>query len=194
MQNFTIVGRKRVFQGFQSMDEVTVRFEGASESAPFEITRLVVERGDAVGVLVLHKETQSFQFVRQFRAALIQQGDPWPLEMAAGMIDGGESAEEAAIREVEEELGYRIERLVSLGDIFTVPGGFTEKLILYFAEVSDGNRTGAGGGTDDHEDIEIVSVAASEAKKLIYEGTLRDAKTIVAIFKAIDLGLVQTEG
>lgn len=71
------------------------------------------------------------------------------LELPAGLIgdeEEGEAMETAAIRELEEETGYRAERIVSLGRFFASPGMSSEGFTLVRAE--ELTKTGAGGGVD----------------------------------------------
>jgi len=183
MQSVEVLKRDRVFQGFASMDDVTVEYTGLHGAKRGPITRLSVERGDAVGVLVFNRDSEQFLFVRQLRVPLIRHDEPWIVEVAAGGIERGETPEEAAIREVEEEIGYRAKKLEHLGEMYGSPGGLSEKLTLFYAEVEAGDRTGDGGGVDDHEDVEIVPMAAKQAYEAVDRFQLKDAKTLITLLR-----------
>jgi len=185
MRKFTVVDRKRVYSGFQSVDDLRVEFENPDGSHSHELERLVVERGNAAGVLVHHVGEDRILFAKQFRAAMIGHGEPWLTEIAAGMIDEGETPEEAARREVEEELGYRVRELVILGEMYATPGGSSEMVSLFYASVTEADRVSDGGGSDDHEDIEIIRIPTLEAIDMVNRGELRDAKTQIAILKSV---------
>jgi ADP-ribose pyrophosphatase len=190
MLKFEVLEKRRVFQGFQSIDEVKVEFLEADGTPSHTISRLVVDRGDAVGVLVYVRDAGDLVFVRQFRAPMVGHGEPWLTEIVAGMIDAGESPEAAARREVEEEIGYRAVELQPLAEMYSSPGGMSEKLFLYFAGVSATEKVGDGGGVDEHEDVELVSMPVSDAYAALRRGDLRDAKTQIAMLRAADLGLL----
>lgn len=193
MRKYEVREKRRVFQGFQSVDDYKVAFfDNADGSESHTINREVVEHGDAVGVLVWNRDANAFIFVRQFRAPMLRHDEPWLLEIVAGMIDKGEAPEESARREVEEEIGFQVEALVSLGEMYSSPGGLSEKHCLFFAEVSDAHRAGDGGGTDDHEDIEVVTMPVAEAFASLRAFEIRDAKSIIAMLRAADMGLVQS--
>ena len=89
-----------------------------------------MERGDAIAVLLFDKKTRSVLAVEQFRLpALIARrrdnpttSDGWITELVAGMIDEGESATQAVVRETFEETGYRIENPKPVGTYFSSPG------------------------------------------------------------------------
>jgi ADP-ribose pyrophosphatase len=82
------------------------------------------------------------------------------VELPAGLVGdetAGEAIEAAAIRELEEETGYRAEHMVDLGKFQSSPGMTSEAFTLLRAEVL--TRVGDGGGVDAHEDIEVHRVA-----------------------------------
>ncbi|HEU0100637.1 MAG TPA: NUDIX hydrolase [Allosphingosinicella sp.] len=83
------------------------------------------------------------------------------LELPAGLVgdeEEGEQAAAAAIRELEEETGYRAERAVDLGRYFASPGMSSEGFTLLRAEGL--TRAGDGGGVAG-EDIEVHRVPLS---------------------------------
>src|SRR5205085_1844640 len=108
--------------------------------------------------------------VRQFRKA----AERVLLELPAGGIDQGESAEDAVRREMEEETGYRIGSLRHLASFFTSPGFTTELMHLY--EATD---LQPGEPTEETDQIEVVPLRAEEALQRLGSGELADAKTIL---------------
>lgn len=125
-----IRGRHRLLNDFFKVDEVTVahqRYDGTMSAGE---RRLVFERGDAIAVLLFDKQTRSVLAVEQFRLpALIARrrdnpttSDGWITELVAGLIDEGESATQAVMRETFEETGYRIENPKPIGTTFPLRG------------------------------------------------------------------------
>ena len=89
------------------------------------------------------------------------------LELPAGLVgdeEAGETAETAAIRELEEETGYRAERMVALGRFHASPGMSSEGFTLLRAEGL--SRTGEGGGLDG-EDIAVHRVPLREVPAFV---------------------------
>ncbi len=99
-------------------------------------------------------------------------------EVPAGIGDReGESWEECAARELEEETGYRAGRLEFLTRFFTTPGFTDEVLHLYRAtELGDGSVH-----RDSDEFLEVQVHRLSRALEMVRSGDIRDGKTIVAL-------------
>jgi ADP-ribose pyrophosphatase len=127
--------------------------------------------------------------VEQFKApALVarRRDDPtttdgWLVETLAGMIDTGEAPEAAAIRETLEETGYRIREPELIGRFFVSPGGTSERVFLYFAEVGDADRVGVGGGIDD-EDIQVLEIGLEELFERLARGLIEDTKLAIGAY------------
>ncbi|HEX5183961.1 MAG TPA: NUDIX hydrolase [Allosphingosinicella sp.] len=107
------------------------------------------------------------------------------VELPAGLVGDeteGEAVESAAIRELEEETGYRAERMVDLGRFHASPGMSSEGFALVRAEGL--TRVGEGGGVPG-EEIEVHRVplgqvpAFLEAKRA--EGACADAKLLLLL-------------
>ena len=118
--------------------------------------------------------------VRQFRYPTFEKGPGWIVELPAGMVEGGEDPEHSIRRELIEEVGYEPSHLEFVGDFYVSPGGSSERLFLYYVEVSEATRVASGGGlSDEGEDIEIVEVALENLVNQLRRGELKDAKTII---------------
>ncbi|MAM11953.1 MAG: ADP-ribose pyrophosphatase [Rhizobiaceae bacterium] len=155
-----------------------------SDGTVIERSWEVCERPAASSVLVFDRSAGKFVLVRQFRVPVyaMGEGDGFFVEAAAGLIDEGETPEEAAIREAREETGYHVEELLPLRSIISAPGLMTEKVHCYAAIVDETMRVGSGGGLDEeHEDIELVFLSFDEAMAMVENGALSDAKTVVML-------------
>ena len=101
-------------------------------------------------------------------------------EVPAGIIEPGESWEECAHRELEEEAGVRAGRLVRLTTIHTTPGFTNEQIHIFAAFDLQPGRT----KPDRDEFLEIVRISLSDALALVERGEMTDAKSIVALLYA----------
>lgn len=142
--------------------------------------REIVRHGPAVAVLARLPDGR-FLFVRQFRKPVERA----LLEVVAGNREPGESAEDCARREMEEETGHRVTRLQPLGFIYPSPGYVDERIDLFFAEVG-----AVPGATRLDEDENVEGVRLSRAEVLAeLRGEIVDSKTLAAWLRAELLGL-----
>jgi ADP-ribose pyrophosphatase len=98
-------------------------------------------------------------------------------EVPAGTIDPGESPEETAPRELTEETGYVAGRIEELGSWLVSPGVFTERMHLYLCEDLQPGPT----AHQPDEQLEPVVVAWQEAVRMVEDGRIEDAKSMLAI-------------
>lgn len=141
-------------------------------------SRELVWHADAVCVVVLTKDGDTV-LVKQYRKAV----ESFILEIPAGKVDPGEDKDAAAVRELEEEVGYLSGRVRYLMDFYATPGFCNEKLSLYVAEdVELGPQR-----LDDGEFIELVRVPFAEAVAMALRGELGDAKSVAGILAVAHL-------
>ncbi|MCK4863749.1 MAG: NUDIX hydrolase, partial [Dehalococcoidales bacterium] len=112
-------------------------------------TREVVEHDACIAVIAVDSG-DNILLVRQYRQAI----DKELLEIPAGGIDEGENIEEAVIREMREETGFRPQKVERLGGFYTTPGFCNEYLYLYLAEDLTPDPLSA----EDTPGIEVVRV------------------------------------
>jgi nudix-type nucleoside diphosphatase (YffH/AdpP family) len=178
----------RLFDDFFKIDEVTVSHQRLDGTMSPDQRRLVFERGDSVAALLYNPETHAVVTVNQFKVpSLIARRrdnpattDGWITETIAGMIDGNETPEEAIIRETVEETGYRIKNPELITKFFSSPGGTSERVFLYFAEITEADRVGKGGG--DGEDVRVVHQSARELFEQLENKQIEDPKLAIAAY------------
>jgi len=182
MKRVEVLQRRRVFDDVFKIDEAEVRFEQSSGEMSPPVRRLSFERGDSVAAVVWRRDTDELLFTEQFRFPTLEKGSGWLVEVMAGVIDPGETAEDAVRREIEEELGYRVVRVESIATFFVSPGGSSERIMLYFVDTTGASRISAGGGlATEHEDIRVVTMSRDDARRALHEGRFTDAKTIIGL-------------
>jgi ADP-ribose pyrophosphatase len=108
-------------------------------------------------------------------------------EIPAGTLEDGEEPEHCAGRELEEEAGVRAGELVDLGPMVPVPGYSTERIWLYLAR---GLRPALQRLERDELVTEVRATPIDEALRWLVDGTIVDAKTAIALFRAQALGLL----
>ncbi len=140
----------------------------------------IVRHPGASAVLPLLSEDEVL-LIRQYRHAA--GGTIW--EVPAGKLDPGEAPAECALRELEEETGYRAGRLESLGSILTTPGFTDERIHLFWAAELTATRQ----RLERNEVIELVPMRLEAALELVFSGEMPDAKSaLTLLYTARQLG------
>lgn len=99
-------------------------------------------------------------------------------EIPAGTLEPGEPPAEAAVRELAEETGYRAAKWTKLTELIPSPGVLSEVIHLFLAE----ELTPGPPHPEADEELEAHVVAWDEALAWAMNGTIRDAKTLIALF------------
>lgn len=98
-------------------------------------------------------------------------------EVPAGTLEPGEPVEEAAVRELAEETGYTAGRWRPLGYYYPSPGVMDERMHLFVGE----DLTPGTARPEADEDLEPITVRWADALAMVFDGTIRDLKTVTAI-------------
>jgi len=99
------------------------------------------------------------------------------VELPAGTLEPGEDPAVTAARELIEETGYRAASVEKLSEFYMSPGILNERMHLYLARGLQEGPTAREAG----EEIENLVVAWSDAMRMVLDGTIRDAKTLVGL-------------
>ena len=145
-------------------------------------SRETYDRGNGATILLYNLARRTVVLVRQFRFPAFANGHSGLLiETPAGLLD--EATPEDRIKtEVEEETGYRIDRVRKVFEAFMSPGSVTEKLYFFVAEYDSGDKASLGGGKHaEGEDIEVLELSIEDAMKAIESGDIVDGKTIMLL-------------
>ncbi|MDT0552381.1 GDP-mannose pyrophosphatase NudK [Urechidicola vernalis] len=141
------------------------------------------DRGNGAAILLYNKEKKTIILTRQFRMPTYLNGnkDGMSIEVCAGLLDGDEP-EVCAIKEAEEESGYRVKNIERVLEAYMSPGAVTEIVYLFIAEYTDEMKVSEGGGLDDeHENIEVLEVNFNEALDMVKRKEIHDGKTIMLL-------------
>jgi ADP-ribose pyrophosphatase len=183
MRRVVIEERQRVLDDFFKVEAARLQFEHFDGSMSPVVRRLNFERGDAAAALIFKPKTQTIVLISQFRYPTYEKGPGWMTEVVAGMIEKNDSPEKTIEREILEEIGYEVTRLEQIATFYVSPGGSSERISLFYAEVDETQRHGKGGGlASEQEDIRTVEMSLGEALEQVRAGTIVDAKTIVGLF------------
>lgn len=136
--------------------------------------REIIRHPGATALIALDDQNRIL-LVRQFRSAAAQIMS----EIPAGVLNLGEDPMTAAIRELQEETGYKPGKIEPLGGFYVAPGYSTEYIHLFVATQLTESRLPA----DVDEFIELDHVTLSDALAMIDRGEIQDAKTIIGLLR-----------
>ena len=143
--------------------------------------RFIGEEDTPPGVIILPLYQGQVLLIRHFRHAT----RTWHIEIPRGFGKKGLSSEENARRELEEEIGATISRLVPLGPMYPDAAASTECDALFFAEVASYSKV------EEEEAItDILPTAVAEFERMIGENEITDSFTIIAYLRAKLQGLL----
>lgn len=128
-------------------------------------------------VVVPVTESGKIVMVTQYRFPV----DKVLLELPAGKLSKDENPLHCAVRELEEETGYKSGNVKEIGSIYTTPGYSSEKLWIFLAtDLKPGNHNREEG----EYGMEVFELSLNEIEQKIYNGEIVDGKTICGIFLA----------
>ena len=164
--------RKTVFEGkILDVHAGQVRLDDGLESY-----REMVGHGGGVGVLPY--DGDRVYLVRQYRICI----EDYLIEIPAGRLEPGEDPTEAALRELEEEIGYRANTLIPVGSFYASPG-FTNTLDRIFLGL---DLVPTQQNLEHDERIEIVTMPLDEAETRLRKREFTDGKTAMSLYALLD--------
>lgn len=177
-----IVARETLYTGFFSLVRYRFRHRLFNGGMSGEVQREIFERGHAAVLLPYDPVRDEVVLIEQIRIAAFDTSDtPWLLEMVAGMIEVGESDEEVARREADEEAGLAVGRVKRMLSYLASPGGTSERTAVLVGEVDATQASGIHGLVDENEDIRVHVVSREQAYQWVEEGTIDNAASVIAL-------------
>lgn len=170
--NEPTIGTRPVYNG----DVISVRVDTVRLQNGRETDREIVYYPSSVCVVPIDAH-RNVILVRQFR----KTADRFLIEVPAGKMEPGENPEEAAIRELQEEIGHVAGSWQLLGAFFLNPSLSPQYTHAYLAtdlKLSDLDA-------DDDEFIEAIRVPLGDALNLVAQGDIQDAKSVASLLLAM---------
>jgi len=134
--------------------------------------REIVEHAGAVAIVAVNPEGKLL-LIKQFRKPV----EEVLLEIPAGRIEPNENPEHTALRELEEETGFKANKIEKLVQYYSTPGFSNEILHIYLAQELEAGIA----KPDEDEYIETFPMTLEEAMDKIKAGEIKDSKAIIGI-------------
>ena len=184
MQNNRVrnIERELLSDNWYSLEKIT--FEYLRDDGVWEKQiREAYDRGNGAVILLYNLEKGTVVLTKQFRMPTYVNGnaDGMMIEACAGILEKG-NAEETIKMELEEETGYKIEKVKKVFESYMSPGSVTEILYFFIGAYKDEMKISEGGGADDEtENIEVLELDFKKALAMMKSGEIKDAKTIMLL-------------
>lgn len=181
-----ILDQQREFDGFFKIDVLRFRHTLYRGGWSSEISRELFGRGQAVVVLLYDPVAEKVILVEQCRPGALkhaqqENSQAWLIEPVAGMIDEGETELQACQREAYEEAGVEQAEFEFVCRCYPSPGGSSEILHMYAAEVDSTKLPDHAGLANEDEDIKLITYSFAEAKQKLLNAEFNVATTIIAL-------------
>jgi ADP-ribose pyrophosphatase len=163
-----VLSTRRVYEG----KVLSLDVDEVLEPEGVRATREVVRHRGSVAALPVHEDGRMV-LVQQYRYAV----DALVWELPAGRLDPGETVEDAARREMEEEVGLRPRGLEPLATFYTTPGFCDERMHLFRAT----GLESVAARPEADERIESRAFTLAEVEEMIRRGEIAEGKTLVAL-------------
>ncbi|MDB2601926.1 NUDIX domain-containing protein [Gammaproteobacteria bacterium] len=174
--------RETLFDSFLRVDRIKLRHSLFAGGWSELMTRELILRPRAVGVLLFDPAQQQVVLVRQIRVGMLDEGkNPWLLELVAGMVESGEEPIEVAARESLEEANTKPQDLLQICEYYNSPGISNERITLFCGRVDATQAGGIFGLDAEHEDIEVVVLSLADALAKVASGEINNAMSIIAL-------------
>ena len=179
---WSIVSNKLLYSGFFKLYRFELKhdlFDGGESPV---LTRELLDRHHAAAVLPYDPVRDELVLIEQFRIGAAEDvSGPWVMEIIAGLVEPGETAEQLVHREAIEEAGCIISDVIPVHHYYSSPGSSNEQIQIYFARTETEGLGGVHGIDEEGEDIRVHVVSSDTAFDWLDQGRIDSALPIIAL-------------
>jgi hypothetical protein len=141
------------------------------------IKREIVQHKDAVAILPID-DLGFVYLVKQYRFPVQKEF----LEIPAGLVEENEDYEKAALRELQEEVGFFSKNLQKIFEGYNSVGFCNEKTIIYLAKDLVSSKL----PEDEDENLTVIKIHIDKLKQMYLNNEINDFKTAIAILSQMN--------
>ena len=179
---WALVSNELLYNGFFKLYRYELRhdlFDGGESPV---LVRELLDRYHAAAVLPYDPVRDEVVLIEQFRIGATEDASgPWVIEIIAGLVEPGETAQQLVYREAMEEAGCEISDVIPLHHYYSSPGSSNEKIQIYFARTDTTHVGGIHGIDEEGEDIRVHVVSSETAFDWLDQGRIDSALPIIAL-------------
>lgn len=179
-----ILREENLYQGHFQLKKIIFRHKLFNGGMSGEVVRELMIKGEAAAVIAYDPVRDNVVLVEQFRIGAYNpktQNSPWLLELIAGMVEEGETAETVAVRESQEEAGLTVSNLTHALSVWDSPGGAYERLHIFLGLVDSQNIGGVHGLSEENEDILVHVVPREQAYQWVQTGKIDNVIAVLGL-------------
>lgn len=178
-----IINKKTLYKRYFRVNLYKLRHKLFAGGWSENLNREVFERGKTAAVMLYDPSRESVVLLEQFRpgALAAELGNPWLIEIVAGIIENNETPEEVVRREAIEEAGCKITDIVPMMDVYVSPGASSEIVSLFCGRVDSEGVGGIHGKTSEGEDIRVIVEPIQLALDRLNKGEISNVILITAL-------------
>lgn len=179
-----ILREENLYQGHFQLKKIIFRHKLFNCGMSGEVVRELMIKGEAAAVIAYDPVLDNVVLVEQFRIGAYNpktQNSPWLLELIAGMVEEGETAESVAVRESQEEAGLTVSNLTHALSVWDSPGGAYERLHIFLGLVDSQNIGGVHGLAEENEDILVHVVPREQAYQWVQTGKIDNVIAVLGL-------------
>lgn len=183
-QDLDILREETVYQGHFQLKRIVFRHKLFRGGMSGEVVRELLVKGEASAVIAYDPVRDNVVLVEQVRIGAYdreRQTSPWLLELIAGMVDEGETPEQVAVRESQEEAGVIVNNLEHAMSVWDSPGGMAERVHFFLGLVDSQNVGGIYGLAEENEDILVHVVSREQAYQWVQSGKIDNVITVLGL-------------
>ncbi|MDD2839581.1 MAG: NUDIX domain-containing protein [Rickettsiales bacterium] len=182
MEKIKILKKENCYTGFNSVNKYVFEFESFDKKNILTCEREILERKDSIAVVLYDNNKDKLLLIQQFRSGCyIKKNIKYPFEIVAGLIDKNDTIENTVIREVKEESGVEISKLLKICSFFPEINFSTREMHLFCGKFDSTKIKNYAGLKEENEDIKILLFSKEEVKNMLKNNEIINSHSLIAL-------------